>query len=59
MHYVVIEANSAEELQQKVQDAIDERWEPLGGISVATYGAGTWWYYQAMVRHSSGGLAPR
>jgi uncharacterized protein DUF1737 len=49
MKYLVIEAQSAEELQQKVQDSIDQGWQPLGGLAVATYGAGSWWYYQAMI----------
>jgi hypothetical protein len=49
MRYQIVEASSAQELQQKVQDLINDGWEPLGGLSVATYGAGAWWYYQAMV----------
>ncbi len=52
MKYLVVEASSAGELQGKVQGYIDQGWEPLGGLSVATYGAGTWWYYQAMVQRS-------
>lgn len=50
MKYLVVEAASADELQSDVQAYIDEGWEPLGGLAVATYGAGTWWYYQAMIR---------
>lgn len=50
MEYVVIEAQSADELQQKVQAQIEQGWEPLGGLAVATYGAGAWWYYQSMIR---------
>lgn len=49
MKYLVVEANSADELQRQVQQYIEQGWEPLGGLSVATYGAGTWWYYQAMI----------
>lgn len=49
MRYIVVEAASAKELQETVQQNIDAGWEPLGGLSVATYGAGHWWYYQAMV----------
>lgn len=49
MKYLVVEAQSARELQEKVQHYIDSGWEPQGGLSVATYGMGNWWYYQAMV----------
>ena len=49
MTYLILEADSAEKLQQQVQEHIDAGWEPLGGLAVATYGAGTWWYYQAMI----------
>ena len=49
MRYLVVEAKSAEELQQQVQGYIMEGWEPLGGIAVATHGALNYWYYQAMV----------
>jgi len=38
--YEVVEAKSAGQLKVKVQTMIDNGWEPLGGISVATYGAG-------------------
>jgi hypothetical protein len=51
MRYLVVEAHSAEELQEKVQKCITEGWEPSGGMAVATYGAISWWYYQAMVMH--------
>lgn len=50
MKYLVVEASSAEGLQMKVQQYIFEGWEPQGGLSVATYGTGHWWYYQAMVK---------
>jgi len=49
MKYLVVEATSAGDLQKKVQQYIDQGWEPSGGLSVATYGAATWWYYQAMI----------
>ena len=51
--YVLVEANSADELQRKVQEATREGWEPQGGVAVATYGALSWWYYQAMVLRGS------
>lgn len=51
MKYMIVEATSAQILQEKVQQYIDEGWEPLGGLSVATYGAGAWWYYQALIKH--------
>jgi hypothetical protein len=50
MKYVVVEAQSADELQHKVQALIDQGWEPQGGVSVATHSAGVWWYFQAMVQ---------
>jgi hypothetical protein len=50
MTYHIVEAQSATQLQEKVQELIDQGWQPKGGISVATYAAGTWWYYQAMVK---------
>jgi Domain of unknown function (DUF1737) len=49
MKYRVVEAQSASELQKKVQKLIQDGWEPQGGLSVATYAAGAWWYYQAVV----------
>jgi uncharacterized protein DUF1737 len=54
MKYLIAEANSARVLQEKVQQYIEQGWEPLGGVSVATYGAGTWWYYQALIKRESG-----
>jgi len=50
MKYLVVEAASALVLQAKVQQYLDQGWEPLGGLSVATYGAGAWWYYQALIK---------
>jgi hypothetical protein len=52
MNYHLVEAQSAAQLQENVQSLIDEGWEPLGGVAVATYGAGLWWYYQAMIRRA-------
>jgi Domain of unknown function (DUF1737) len=50
MKYLVVEADSAEALQAKVQHYIGEGWEPLGGLSVAVSpNSGSWWYYQAMI----------
>ena len=54
MKYLIVEATSARVLQEKVQQHIDEGWEPLGGLSVATYGAGAWWYYQALIKRENG-----
>lgn len=48
MKYLIAEATSARALQEKVQQYLEQCWEPLGGLSVATYGAGAWWYYQAL-----------
>jgi uncharacterized protein DUF1737 len=53
MKYLIAEANSAADLQKKVQKYIEEGWEPLGGVSVATYGALTWWYYQALIKRQN------
>ena len=50
MQYQLIEAKSAAELAELVQTRINAGWEPQGGVSVATYGAGVWWYYQAVVK---------
>lgn len=49
MEYQVVEANSAKALQQAVQEFLDQGWELQGGLSVATYAAGSWWYYQAVI----------
>ncbi len=56
MTYIIIEARSASELQEKVQEHVNAGWEPLGGLAVATYGAGTWYYYQAMISESGRNL---
>jgi hypothetical protein len=53
LKYLIAEANSAPVLQEKVQEYLEQGWEPLGGVSVATYGAGTWWYYQALIKRES------
>lgn len=50
MHYMIAEASSAAELESKVNVLLQQGWELQGGLSVATYGAGQWWYYQALVR---------
>jgi len=49
MKYLIVEASSANALQEKVQQYINEGWELQGGMSVATHGAASWWYYQALV----------
>jgi|GEM_PF-930816 len=49
MSYNIVEANSVADLQKAVQALLEQGWELQGGVSVATYGAGSWWYYQAMV----------
>ena len=53
MKYLIVEVTSAGELQKQVQQYIDQGWEPTGGVSVATYGMGAWWYYQAMIWRES------
>lgn len=52
MAYHVVEASSARDLEKTVNALIAEGWVPSGGLSVATYAAGSWWYYQAMVRRA-------
>jgi hypothetical protein len=47
--YVILEAASAAALQKEVQARLDKGWELQGGVAVATYAAGAWWYYQALV----------
>jgi hypothetical protein len=53
MIYHVVETKDVRELERMVNALIAEGWLPSGGISVATYGAGNWWYYQAMVRRAA------
>jgi hypothetical protein len=53
MKYMIAEATSAHDLQQKVQQYIENGGEPVGGLSVATYGVGAWWYYQALIKHAN------
>lgn len=53
MEYLIVEATSARGLQEKVQQHIDEVWEISGSLAVATYGAGAWWYYQALIKREN------
>lgn len=53
MKYIVVEADSAAKLQKKVQSRLDMGWELQGGVAVATYAAGAWWYYQALTSHDA------
>jgi hypothetical protein len=50
MRYKVVEAKSASELERLVQGLLDAGWKLQGGVALGTYGAGQWWYYQAMVQ---------
>ena len=54
MRYRIVEAKDTEGLEQDVNEAIGEGWQPLGGICVVNSQANTyaWWFYQAMVRAS-------
>jgi hypothetical protein len=54
MKYLIVEATSAQALQQNVQKYLDDGWQPLGGLAVATYGMGQWWYYQALFKREPG-----
>ncbi|MGC1274629.1 MAG: DUF1737 domain-containing protein [Planctomycetaceae bacterium] len=53
MEYRLVETSGAQALEQDVNALIAQGWLPTGGVAVATYGAGTWWYYQAMVRRTT------
>jgi hypothetical protein len=55
MTYTVVEAQSAEQLQEQVQALLNEGWQPQGGIAVAIadYAGVPSWYYQAMIRRST------
>jgi len=55
MEYTIIEAQgSAQQLEAAVNRAIQEGWEPIGGVAVAySPNSGNWWYYQAMVRKAT------
>lgn len=53
MQYRLVEESSATSLEQTVNALIADGWIPTGGVAVATYGAGTWWYFQAMVRRTT------
>jgi len=48
--YAVVEASSAEALQENVNAFLRDGWRLQGGVAVATNGALSWWYYQALVR---------
>jgi hypothetical protein len=50
LEYVLLEASSSDELQQKVNAYLRQGWRLQGGVAVATTGALQWWYYQAVVR---------
>lgn len=58
MENQVVETPSVADLQTHVQDLINQAWVPQGGISVATYGAGSWWYYQAIAKSMDRLLVP-
>ncbi len=54
MEYAIVEAGSAFELQQKVDDRIAAGWVPSGGVAVCYYGNGGWYFCQAVVRPPAG-----
>ena len=55
MTYHVVEADEVQELERLVNVLISEGWLPSGGVSIAAYGQGSWWYYQATVRRNPPG----
>jgi Domain of unknown function (DUF1737) len=59
MRYLIIESQDATKMQTKVNQAIIEGWQPLGGLSVVnSISSGTWWYFQAVVHHGKESLTP-
>ena len=51
MDYQVCEADSVDSLQRRVNELIQGKWSPVGGIAVAqSASTSKWWYYQAMIR---------
>jgi hypothetical protein len=55
MEYRILEATSAEALQNEVTTCINRGWRPLGGLCVVNSQAnsGNWYFYQAMIREGS------
>jgi hypothetical protein len=50
MEYRVIETNSLEELNSRVNTLLVGGWEPQGGVCVVySPNSGSWWFYQALV----------
>jgi len=54
--YMIAQASSAKELEEKVTRLLEEGWEPLGGISISVsktqneeYAIWVEWWAQAMV----------
>ncbi len=56
--YMVITGENAIHLQEQVHKQIEQGWQPLGGIAVATFGKDNEYItlYQAMGRANSTGL---
>ena len=50
LEYVLLEANSQEGLQEAVNAYLRQGWRLQGGVAVASTGALSWWYYQAVVK---------
>lgn len=51
VRYRIVEAETAKELQAKVNTLLSRGWELQGGVCVASPGNNfVWWYFQAMIR---------
>ena len=46
MEYLILEAESAKDLEVRVYKAIQKGWRPQGGVSVSAAG----WFVQAVIR---------
>jgi hypothetical protein len=56
MPYRILEADSAERLQEQVNLYIYKGWRPIGGVSVVnSHATSSWWYYQALILHGPEG----
>lgn len=50
MEYMIVGADSPKKLTDSVNELCKKGWMPTGGISTAMHGAGTIWYYQAVIK---------
>lgn len=55
MEYALCEGQSANDLAKKVNAMLAQGWRLYGSPAVFSIGAGSWWYYQAVVRGGDAG----